>query len=254
MKYNGKELVEMTPENWDGKSRNMLVWDDVSKKPFEGIVVGYYPQDSYWMAIGPYSDGYSWQHCAEIPTEAQFNNLEEASKIINAENKYFKAENEQLKAEVKELKERIKTLTDEPENNGSYITNNMTEDEIIEKFKTLRSELMYWLAKNNARNLLVNNLQYGIKTALNLTHANHYFIDVVDFSKIDANAKKTRRMTHRELANWLSKGNGEWTNAGNRTVYQRFDYDVERENEAVSEHIKIRRWDETKWHAPLIEE
>lgn len=201
MKYNGIELIEMIPENWDGKSREMLVWDNNSPSPYKKIVVGYVPGNlTGWM---PADYSCCWQHCAEIPEE-------------------------------------------------SYITNNMTEDEIIEKFKTLRTELFRWLKNNDTRNLLVNNLQYGIKTALNLTHANHHFIDVVDFSKIDANAKKTRRMTHRELANWLSKGNGEWTNAGNRTAYQRFDYDVERENEAVSEHIKIRRWDETKWRDPMI--
>lgn len=205
MKYNGKDLVEMIPENWDGKSRTMLVWDDESLSPYKEIVVGYNPGDNYWMT----NDGYYYHHCAEIPN------------IPKEE---------------------------------TYITNNLTEEEIIEKFKILRTELFQWLKNNEVNNLLVNNLQYGIKTALNLTHANHHFIDVVDFSKIDANAKKTRRMTHRELANWLSKGNGEWTNAGNRTAYQRFDYDVEREDETISEHIKIRTWDETKWREPLIEE
>lgn len=201
MKYNGKELVEMIPENWDGKSRSMLVWNDNSLSPYKKIVVGHFLRGDYWMA----EDGNCWQYCAEIPEE-------------------------------------------------SYITNNMTEDKIIEKFKTLRTELFQWLKNNDVSSLLVNNLQYGIKTALNLTHANHHFIDVVDFSKIDTNAKKTRRMTHRELANWLSNGNGEWTNAGNRTAYQRFDYDIEREDEAISEHIKIRSWNETEWREPLIEE
>lgn len=28
MKYKGKELVGMTPETWDGKTREMLVWCD----------------------------------------------------------------------------------------------------------------------------------------------------------------------------------------------------------------------------------
>lgn len=35
MKYNGIELEEMTPKKWNGKSREMLVWDDTSKKPFK---------------------------------------------------------------------------------------------------------------------------------------------------------------------------------------------------------------------------
>ena len=211
MKYNGKELIEMVPGNWDDKARQMLVWNDndaschlayvLGFSHIQSTIHGFDYYDRVWYGEG----GKYWNHCAEIPEE-------------------------------------------------TYITNNLTEEEIIEKFKTLRTELKRWLKNNDFRNLLVNNLQYGIKTALNLTHANHHFIDVVDFSKIDVNTKKTRRMTHRELANWLSKGNGEWTNAGNRTAYQRFDYDIERENEAVSEHIKIRRWDETKWRDPMIEE
>lgn len=202
MKFNGIELVEMVPENWNGKTRKMIVWCNEYTIPEIRTICGYDPIHFGWIAAETLA---KWNHCAEIPEE-------------------------------------------------TYITNNLTEEEIIEKFKTLRSELKQWLKNNDFRNLLVNNLQYGIKTALNLTHANHHFIDVVDFSKIDTNEKKTRRMTHRELANWLSKGNGEWTNAGNRTAYQRFDYDVEREDEAVSEHIKIRSWDETKWREPLIEE
>lgn len=64
---------------------------------------------------------------------------------------------------------------------------------------------------------------------------------------------KSRRMTHRELANWCANGNGEWTNASMRNAYQHFDYDVEREDEEVSEHIKIRSWNESAWHESLIE-
>lgn len=35
MKYNGKELIEMTPENWDGNTREMLVWDAKCKEPYK---------------------------------------------------------------------------------------------------------------------------------------------------------------------------------------------------------------------------
>ncbi|MCQ2088381.1 MAG: hypothetical protein MJZ37_10030 [Bacilli bacterium] len=44
MQFNEKELVEMIPETWDGKSREMLVWDDNSKNPLKKLVVGYFPQ------------------------------------------------------------------------------------------------------------------------------------------------------------------------------------------------------------------
>lgn len=147
--------------------------------------------------------------------------------------------------------------------NEPYISNNMAKDEIIKKFEKLRSELIQWLAKNNVGNLLVNNLKYGIGTALNLSKSKRHFADVVSLSKLieqkpekklaEKSPEKKRRMTHRELAIWCAKGNGEWTNAGMRTAYQHYDYDIDRESEAVSEHIKIRACDETEWHEPLVE-
>lgn len=70
MKYNGKELIELSPEKWDGKSREMLVWDDISENPLEGTVLGYYPQDNIWIALVPsIGSECSWQHCAEMPKE-----------------------------------------------------------------------------------------------------------------------------------------------------------------------------------------
>lgn len=68
MKYNGIELTEMLPENWNGKSREMLVWDDISENPLEGTVLGYFPQDNIWIALVPaVGSECGWQHCAEIP-------------------------------------------------------------------------------------------------------------------------------------------------------------------------------------------
>ena len=65
MKYNDLELFEMTPEKQDGKTREMLVWDDNSPSPFKKIVIGCVLHGNRWMFI----DGNYWSHCAEIPTE-----------------------------------------------------------------------------------------------------------------------------------------------------------------------------------------
>lgn len=55
----------MTPEKWDGKSREMLVWDNNSKNPWRKIIIGYFPGNlTGWM---PADCSCSWQHCAEIP-------------------------------------------------------------------------------------------------------------------------------------------------------------------------------------------
>lgn len=218
MKFNGKELIEMVPGNWDDKARQMLVWNDndaschlayvLGFSHIQSTINGFDYYDRVWYGEG----GKYWNHCAEIPVE-------------------------------------------------TYISNNLTEEEIIEKFKTLRTELKRWLKNNDSRNLLVNNLQYSIKTALNLTDVNKHLSEVVDFSKIDTitNMKKTRRMTYRELAKWISNGNGEWAFSekcdNNVSIHSLdFVYYACDENKPVSGKYKIRGWDDTEWHEPLIEE
>lgn len=206
MKFNGIELVEMIPENWDGKTRKMIVWCNEHTIPEIRTICGYDPIHFGWIAAETLA---KWNHCAEIPAE-------------------------------------------------SYITNNMTSDEIIEKFKNLRTELKQWLKNNGASNLLVNNLQYGIKTALNLTHANHHFIDVVDFSKIDGNTqanscKTSRRMTCKELSEWCANGKGLYKNDDANMAYTDFGFNSNEMNEPVGDWIRIRGWHEAEWHEPLIE-
>lgn len=71
----------MTTEKWDGKSREMLVWNDNSPSPYKKIVVGYFLRGGHWMA----EDGNCWQHCAEIPEEtSQVQNVDEMIKVLNA--------------------------------------------------------------------------------------------------------------------------------------------------------------------------
>ena len=61
---------------------------------------------------------------------------------------------------------------------------------------------------------------------------------------------KPRRATNRELAKWLAQGNGEYsTKIGNgicsQCVYNKATcYDI------CSEHIVIRKWEDTEWHEP----
>ena len=67
MKYNGKKLIEMTPENWDGKSREMLVWDGWDECTLRKLtLIGYDSVSKNWITSYPYK---GWHHCAEIPVE-----------------------------------------------------------------------------------------------------------------------------------------------------------------------------------------
>lgn len=73
MKYNGKELIEITPDDWDGKPKEMLVWWD-DHKPQKRVVVGYFKyMIILWVAYEDSQTGQlmAWRNCAEIPKEEQ---------------------------------------------------------------------------------------------------------------------------------------------------------------------------------------
>lgn len=57
--------------------------------------------------------------------------------------------------------------------------------------------------------------------------------------------------TYRELARWLSGGNGEVLN-GN-TCCPNWNYHRIQENDSVSETMLVRKWDDTEWHKPTRE-
>lgn len=92
MKYNGIELTNMTPESWDGKTREMLVWNDYDPKPRLALVCGFSRKGHPIADIGNYkkelahSNHVLFQWCSEIPTEEpnKEQNIDEMIKILNA--------------------------------------------------------------------------------------------------------------------------------------------------------------------------
>lgn len=92
MKYNGIELTNMTPESWDGKTREMLVWNDCDPKPRLALVCGFSRKGHPIADIGNYkkelahSNHVLFQYCAEIPKEEpnQEQNVDEMIKVLNA--------------------------------------------------------------------------------------------------------------------------------------------------------------------------
>lgn len=86
MQYNGKELKEMLPKYWDGRSREMLVWNTLDTKVIKEKIIGYNVVSDefdkfYWMD----KYGNLWKRCAEIPEESnQAQNIDEMIKILNA--------------------------------------------------------------------------------------------------------------------------------------------------------------------------
>ena len=58
-------------------------------------------------------------------------------------------------------------------------------------------------------------------------------------------------VTYRELARWLSEGNGEvmWAN----NVLSNWNYSTDEESKALDESLFVRKWDDTEWHKPTRE-
>ena len=62
---------------------------------------------------------------------------------------------------------------------------------------------------------------------------------------------ESKLVTYRELARWLSEGNGEvmWS----KTICSNWNYSNDDENEALDESFTVRKWDDTEWHKPTRE-
>lgn len=274
MQYKGKELIEMLPENWDGKSRNMLVWCD-DTKPIHRIVCGYDPIHCVWLVAETQA---VWKHCAEIPTEAE----EDVMKLlIDNENEILelKAENEKLKTKVNELKNSCSyqvysdMWNEKAKFEGKIANLEKENQELKEKNKLLRAErhemadsvsravwkeLMEKTALDN-----FNTASPGFRISIisqivfdNVLKYKDSIEGIIDKSKPK---KKLRRMTYKELAKWISNGNSEWAFSekcdNNVSIHSLdFVYYACDENKPVSDKYKIRGWDETEWHEPLIEE
>ena len=63
--------------------------------------------------------------------------------------------------------------------------------------------------------------------------------------------EKEERMTNRQLAEWLAKGNGEYSYDSGYTISYNFVYSKGQEAEPTPDYyILIRRWGDTEWVKP----
>lgn len=70
---------------------------------------------------------------------------------------------------------------------------------------------------------------------------------------IEWNKKPKKRMTHRQLAMWLAKGNGEWTNDTLIACHSSCTYDKTESNDFVGEDFRVRKWDSEEWIEPTTD-
>lgn len=219
MKYKEIELTEMLPANWDGNTRQMLVWNDNDDDWQFACVIGYtyipitingftdYKQQWICDGTGP------WAHCADIPDEEP-----EACDEIEK----LKAENNKLKANIKSLKdERIKMA----DSVSSAVWN-----ELMERAKNIEGPVntsMAGFGFNDISDIVLNK--------------------IIDYKP----EKKLRRMTYKELDEWLEQGKGVVKIADH--VSNTITYDCESRNQEVYGGYKICGYDEDTWHYPMIE-
>lgn len=70
---------------------------------------------------------------------------------------------------------------------------------------------------------------------------------------IEWNKKPKKRMTNRQLAKWLAKGNGERSSDKLANSYHQHDYPKSEANDFVDECILVRKWDSEKWVEPTVD-
>lgn len=64
---------------------------------------------------------------------------------------------------------------------------------------------------------------------------------------------KPKRMTNRQLAMWVAKGNGEWTNDTLIACHSCYTYDKKEANDFVREDFRVRKWDSEEWSEPTTD-
>lgn len=71
--------------------------------------------------------------------------------------------------------------------------------------------------------------------------------------RIKPEEQKPRRMTYRQLAEWLAKGNGQAKNC--HVAVTQFGYDDvdEKDNRELPVTYKIRRWGSEEWIEPIVD-
>lgn len=64
-----------------------------------------------------------------------------------------------------------------------------------------------------------------------------------------------KRMTYRQLAEWMAKGNGEYTDSQNKYCMPMYaiSYAEERRDEPIWENCVIRPWDSEDWIEPTVD-
>lgn len=81
-----------------------------------------------------------------------------------------------------------------------------------------------------------------------------YIIGIEGLTLVSEAGKATRRMTNRELSEYLATGKGQCCISAGGIVVTNYAYDKGDDNEPCNSKYTIRGWNETEWHEPLVSE
>lgn len=81
MRFNGVDLRELSPEQWNGRTRSMVVWNTTGEQPGVGEVYGVFFEDNkpVW-SVRILGKELKAEHVAEIPT-LEVKNTAELTKL-----------------------------------------------------------------------------------------------------------------------------------------------------------------------------
>lgn len=137
MKFNGIELKELTPEQWDGKTREMLVWCDYDDNPRLALVFGFTLKGHPIADTGNYKTENTYkrfnvfQYCAEITEENSIESIDD------------------LKGHIERLVEDNKKLSDLLNNKSDEYEKLLAEYNLLKEKNEIRKETIEEL--NNHR-------------------------------------------------------------------------------------------------------
>lgn len=238
MKYNGKELIEMYPQKWvqkwDGKPREMLAWNCENDTPVKTRIVDWYKNEHghvIWRDDWRDSVCKYWNNVAEIPEEESDTQKKEIvpeyslNDCINSLKYHFKSKNEDSPDDeiaFPSLKESYKSII-----------------KYLDELKSVKEENSVLNAKLEAFGELHKVAEF-VQTK------------ILEYKSENKPVKKLRRMTYKELDEWLEQGKGVVRIADN--VSYKISYDCEDRNKEVNDAYKICGWAEDTWHEPMVEE
>ena len=62
-----------------------------------------------------------------------------------------------------------------------------------------------------------------------------------------------KRMTNRQFAEWIARGNGEYSRDTYDCAYTEYSYSKSKRNSEVDSGMKIRSWDSEEWVEPTVD-